>query len=180
MKKLGAVLCILILFSGVSFGQSVSIMGGLTFPTGDFGDLYDTGIGVSGIFEYALGPSLAITGKAGYLRWSDSVQEVGVSVDHSMTSIPLLGGVRFYFAPGDLSPYVSAEAGLHMTSWEVSGGGMSFSDSESYFGFGVGGGVLFSIGTSLYLDANVKYNSIDPGEDSGDFISLFVGVRFPL
>ncbi len=180
MKKLGAVLCILILFSGVSFGQGVSIMGGLTFPTGDFGDLYDTGFGLKGTFEYPISPGLGITGTTGYLHWSTSETFFGESLDITTTSIPLLGGVRYYFGAGDLLPYVNAELGLHILSVKAELFGESESESETEFGFGVGGGLLFAIGPNLFLDANAKYNSISTEGTSLDFISLFVGVRIPL
>ncbi len=183
MKRIVIGLCVVLLLAGVSFGQGnmgVSVMGGLTFPMGDFGDLYGTGFGLNGVFQYYINPALAITGTTGFMRWSDSITFFGEKLTISTTSIPLLGGVRYYLMPGDLSPYAGAELGLHILSTGVSGFGESESESEVEFGFGFGGGVLYALNPNLYLDANLKYNSISGEGSSLNFLGLFVGVYIHL
>lgn len=182
-----AILCILLLSSGASFGQgkvSVSVSGGLTSPTGDFGNAFNTSLGIDGVFEYALNPSVSIIGTTGYLYWSESFGLFGATWKESISSIPILGGARYYFAPGNISPYANAEAGLHILSFSGDGSFLDFSysdsDSDTRFGFGIGGGVLFAILPSLHLDANLKYNSIRTEGSSLDFFRLFFGVRIPL
>lgn len=190
MRRFITIFCVLVLFTGASFGQGnmgVSVMGGATFPTGDFGDVYGTGFGVNGVFHYALSPSLSIIGTTGYLRWSDSQSESffgeTFEMDVTIGSIPILAGVRYYLMPGDFSAYLNGELGIHILSFKTEGSmmGETFSEStsETEFGFGVGAGALFAISPSMLLDANVKYNSISGEGSSLDFISVLVGVHFP-
>jgi len=182
MKRILISLCVVLLLTGVSFGQGnmgVSIMGGLTFPTGDFGDVYGTGYGLNGVFQYYINPTLAITGTTGDMRWSYSIYRFNENLTFSTTSIPLLGGARYYFMSGNLSPYAGAELGLHILTTSVAGPRGSNSDSEVKFGFGFGGGFIYTINPTLYLDTNLKFNSTS-GEDSAlNFFSLFVGIHIP-
>jgi opacity protein-like surface antigen len=182
MKKIAIGICVIILISGVSFAQEnpgISAMGGLTFPTGDFGDVYGTGFGLKGVFQYPLNPTISITGTTGLMRWSDSLVFLGESLETSITTIPVLGGVRLFFAAGDIAPYANGEIGFHILTSKVSGFGESESDSNIEFGFGFGGGLLYALTSTLFLDANLQFNSISGDGSSLHFISLFVGIHIP-
>jgi len=186
MKLLTIAALSFVLMTSHSFADdraSLTAWGGLGLPTGYLGDLYDSGIGFEGNFEYLVTPSLGITASAGYYSWSDS-QELeeffDESFDISLSTIPLLAGVRYYVIPWSTSPYLSAEVGLHIVSWDESFMGETASDSGSDIGFGVGGGLLLFLNPDFQLDAHVKYNSINTERDSLDFISLLIGVRIVL
>ncbi len=190
MKRLISIVCIFIIASGISYTQnniSVSVWGGLTIPTGHFGDIHDSGIGLGGDIEYRVNPTWGVTASAGFSRWSLSevlVDEFGLdheeTYETSLTTVPLLAGVRYYLLTGGISPYAAAEFGIHIVSWDESFLDETISGSGSDIGFGVGGGTLIYLNPNFQIDASVKYNTINTEGESIDYISTFIGVRFVL
>lgn len=184
MKKL--ILVLFITVFAVSFVQAqgkiaIGANGGVFLPMGDFGDGYDMGFGGNAIFVYHLQPNLDITGSAGYQTWS------GKNADYTFSSIPVLAGIRYFFGKGKFLPYVNGELGMHFVTVDVPaivipgfgtvGGGSS---SDSFFGFGAGGGFLYEIGNKLNLDVNAKFNSISSEGGSSNYINITGGVLVEL
>lgn len=186
MKRLLLIVFTLIVVTNISNAEdklSITGWGGLTIPTGFLDDLYDAGIGFAGNIEYRIVPSIGITASIGYYRWS-ATEEISNGIEEtfesSLTTIPLLGGLKYYLLPGSTSPYASLEAGIHFVSWEETFIGETGSDSGSDIGFGAGGGVLIFLNPDFQIDANIKYNSINTETDPLTFISALIGIRIVL
>ncbi len=175
MKKFFTVVIILVSVPALVHSQGnigISAQGGMTLPIGDFGDFYKPGYGGTGFLFFELAPGIEITGTSGYLMWDADIEEV----DITLTSIPLLLGVRYYFGEGGYAPYAALEGGLHFLKSEALG----FESESEEIGYGVGGGLLFRVSDNLFFDLGVKYNSILDGEDddfSYDFLSFMLGLR---
>ncbi len=190
MKRLISIACIFVIASGISYSQnnlSIGVWGGLAVPTGHFGDIHDSGIGLGGNVEYRLNPTWSITGSAGFNRWSLSevlVDELGLDHEEiyetSLTTVPLLAGVRYYLSTGGISPYAAGEIGIHIVSWDESFLDETISGSGSDIGVGVGGGAVIHLNPTVQIDASVKYNTINTEGESIDYLSAFIGVRFVL
>ncbi len=188
MKRLILVVFAFIFITNLSLARdnmSLSFLGGLAIPTGDFGDLYDTGIALQGIFEYRITPSLGITASGGYLSFSESVEYPefpGEIFDRTFSTIPLLAGVRYYIIPDATSPYLNAEVGLHMVSWERDEPFLDepASASGSDIGFSAGGGLLLHLNPDFQIDARAQYNSINTETDPLTYFSGVVGIRILL
>ncbi len=181
-------LAVLMLVSAVSFTQekaSVGLWGGLAFPTGHYGDVYDTGFGFSGSFEYRLNQALGFTASVGNFRWSVSevVQDqfgLGHEEEYesSMSTIPILGGIRYYLLPGDFSPYACVELGIHFVKWEETFLDETLTGSGSDYGVALGAGTLIYLNSNIQIDAHIKYNSINTENESITFVSTLIGMRY--
>ncbi len=174
MKKFWTFLIILTI-PALAFSQGnigISAQGGMTLPIGDFGDLVKPGYGGTGFLFFELSPGIEITATSGKFMWDLDSEEFDVT----LSSIPLLLGVRYYLGEGGYAPYAALEGGLHFLKTE--GPGM-VSETEE-FGFGIGGGLLFRVTGNFFIDLGVKYNSISDSEAndySSDFLSFILGLR---
>lgn len=177
MKQLLFILFLTVLCTSFINAQgkiAVGVQGGVAIPMGDFGDGYDMGFGGTGTFAYHVNPMLDVTGSVGYLTWNGKVDGI------SLSSIPILAGVRYYFGQGKFHPYVAGELGIHFTSSKVEFFGVSVSGSSSDFGFGAGAGFLYQLGPKLDLDVNAKFSSIATSGSSSSFINIMAGVLVAL
>ncbi len=186
MRRIVTIATFLLCIATAAYGQGkigLSAMGGMTLPVGDFGDVYDSGIGGKGMLFFQLSPGIEVTGTVGYLKWDADFEIFGVSVENTLTSIPLLAGLRYYFGGGAYAPYATVEGGFHFLKSEgIENGQVIYeSDREDLFGYGAGAGLLFRAGDNLFIDLGVMFNSITDSEIddyTSDFLSFMLGVRF--
>lgn len=180
MKKALIVLVALLCLAGITNAQGkfgVSVQGALSLPMGDFGDACKTGFGGLGTFTYTLNKNLDIVATAGYLTY-DYKNISGAT----FSTIPILGGVRYYFAAKNFKPYVTGELGVYSSKAKMKTviWGVTF-ESESTstdFGFTAGGGFLYQMGKNLDLDVTATFNSISTSGSSSSFINVLAGVHF--
>jgi opacity protein-like surface antigen len=134
------------------------------------------GFGGNGTFFYGINKNIDLTATLGYLHWSYD------AIDGSRSSVPLLFGARYSFVTnGALTPYASAEIGIHFIndSYEIPGiagwtAAQTISASSTEFGIGLGGGAYYNLG-NIILDGNLQFNSID-----GSIFSFEIGALFAL
>lgn len=142
------------------------VEGGLSMPTGDFGEATNMGFLIGGVMDImpANWP-VAIRSNLSYQRWGidaeaadgESFNSISVTGD-LMFAVPTTGGIR---------PYVLGGLGYYRSdcSFECEG--------SNDIGFNVGGGLNFSLGTlDTHLEA--RYHSVD----DNSFIPVVFGIRF--
>ena len=175
MKKFLTFLIILITIQSLAFSQGnigISAQGGMTLPIGDFGDFVKPGYAGTGFLFFELSPGIEITATSGKFMWEFDSDEVDVT----LSSIPLLLGVRYYLGEGGYAPYAALEGGLHFLKTE----GFGITTETEEFGYGIGGGLLFRVTSNFFFDLGVKYNSISDNEASDystEFLSFMAGLR---
>lgn len=179
MKKLLMVVLALICFTSISEAQkkSMFIGGGveIAMPQGDFGDAFTMGYGATATFEMAFSDQLYGIATAGYLMWSADEDAWGSNYDVSFSSIPVLGGIKYYFdKKGGF--YVLGQAGLYFSTVTVEYMGYSGDESDSDFAIRAGGGYELSIGKTAMLDISAFYVIISDANSIG----ARVGAKFPL
>lgn len=156
----------------------------LSLPTGDFGDVYNTGVGGNLTFAYSLYPYLILTGSLGYINWSGDeglYGGFGGDADYSVSSVPFLVGARYVFpTSSSFRPYLLGEIGLHFMSYSSEGSyyGYSYdaSASSTEFALGLGGGFMYPFSAAWSLDVNARYWIIS---DAGNF-TVMAGVGYAL
>ncbi len=156
---------------GVHFG----IAGGAAFPTGDAGNLYDTGYHGSAmlLFNAPLAPvGLRIEGMYARMDGREHVQ-VG-----SGTANIVLGPRAIGFRP-----YFIAGGGFYRVRFTSTYGPASFEDTQDKFGWNAGGGMSFGVGpvASIFIEARYIRVETDPNFALGNhftFVPVTVGFVF--
>lgn len=180
MKKILIVVLALVCFTSINHAQKkkMFIGGGVevALPQGDMGDAYTLGYGATANFEMEFSNQLVGVATVGYLMWSADEDAWGSNVDVTVGSIPILGGVKYYFnKKGGF--YVLGQAGLYMTSGSAEVSGVKiYDDSSSDFAIRAGGGYEMPIGKTAMLDISAFYNIISDANNIG----VRVGGKFPL
>jgi opacity protein-like surface antigen len=148
----------------VSFG----IGGGLTIPTGTFGDFAKTGWHGLGHIGYGLPSGLGLRGD---FLYGQNKFDVGSG---KFKLAGGLGNVLYEFqSPGGVKPYLIAGAGFFNAKADVTGG-----TSETKFAFGGGGGVKLKVGADANFFVEGRYVSVQTSGDNLNFIPLTAGISF--
>ena len=140
------------------------VQGGLSLPMGDDSDFLETGFTVGGLVDYmpAMLP-IGIRFNLDYTRWGAKDLDESASVISgtaaAMYTVPTSGGVR---------PYVLGGVGMYRGDCSA-----DECEGETDFGFNVGGGVNFDLGT-LGTFAEVRYHNVD----GGSWLPVVFGIRF--
>ncbi|HEY8833682.1 MAG TPA: outer membrane beta-barrel protein [Gemmatimonadaceae bacterium] len=148
----------------------IGAAGGIAFPTGDLGNVTNTGYNVSVMVGYKpqLTP-ISVRAEAAY-------NEFGSQVFNGNVNIPsFTGNLVFGLPMGMLSPYAIGGAGLYRTSVDVTGSG---SAGENHFGFNIGGGIKIPLSPSFETFVEARYNRVTVNGGSFSFIPVTVGVMF--
>jgi hypothetical protein len=148
---------------------------GATLPIGDYGDVAETGFHIGLLGEYARPswPAL-VRGEITYHRTGTQDFDGNTSV---LSFVP-----NIVFPFGDPAatarPYVIGGLGLHRVSIDIDVPGFGdASDSETRFGFNVGGGFTFNLsGFETFVEA--RFHSVFTSGSSSNFIPLSFGFKF--
>ncbi|HEY7683133.1 MAG TPA: outer membrane beta-barrel protein [Gemmatimonadales bacterium] len=153
---------------------SYGVGGGLTIPTGDFSDGFNTGWNLLAVLGYGRNAGLGFRGDFYY-------GQNGIK-DPFDGHAKLAGGLAnvVYTFPGGRStrPYVIGGVGVFNAKVNVSAGGLSGSDSETKFAFGLGGGASFRAGRDSRVFAESRFIVVNTSDGSTNFIPLTVGISF--
>jgi hypothetical protein len=176
MKKLFAVLVILVLVASVASAQSVWGQGKmsagpgveLALPTGTFGDGYGIGIGGFGIFQYGINNDILLTGTIGYTSYAEK-NSSGVTA----SELQFLAGGKYNLS-GAATPGFYGMLQIGIVSFGISANGFSTSESDLAFAPGVG----YQIGNNI--DASVKYLIVSTTGNSATSLVLNVAYFFAL
>lgn len=188
MIKKHILLLIFIVISISLFAQendkSIRINGIISMPVGDFNDVAKIGFGASGTYLYKLSNNFQAKGSIGFVSWGGdkiSIGNTSIEATESAMTIPILIGGRFYLDNNIFSPYITGELGMHIFSSSTTKAVVSGfetdrinGDTNVYFGLGFGGGTIYQLDTSVFLDATLEYNIISAKESIGHF-ALMLG-----
>jgi opacity protein-like surface antigen len=151
--------------------------GGLSIPSGDFGDAAKLGYngGLSG--TYMIDPMWGVGADFGYHAW-DAKDEVNEGVDFLLGTTG--SEVKFsamqytahvmWVAPGESSvkPWGKLGVGSYSVKTAVETPLGDADDSESKVGFNIGGGAMFKAGTNMGIGLGATYHMINTkDEDTG-------------
>lgn len=154
-------------------GRPVTIGGalGATLPIGDFGDIADVGYHFGGLVEFAQ-PGWPLTLRAEVTYHKNSLSDI--DGDASILSFMPNIVVPFGDAASTARPYIIGGLGVSRVKIDLDPGG---SDSQTKFGFNVGGGFTFDLsGFSTFVEA--RFHSVQTRGSSTNFIPLSFGFRF--
>ena len=146
----------------VSFG----IAGGLSMPTGDFGDGFKSGYNISGLVQFQQ-PTWPVA-----IRVEGQYQDFSAKegVDASVSTIGGLANVLYSFPnKSTVKPYVTGGLGFFHVKSDVG--------SDNKFGYDLGAGLEFQLsGMSTFIEAN--WLSVQTEDEATRMIPIRVGIKF--
>jgi hypothetical protein len=147
---------------------------GATLPIGDFGDIADVGfhVGALGAFARPTWP-FALRGEITYHR------NEAKDVDASQSILSFVPNIVWPFGMVESTarPYVIGGFGLHRVTFKQEFLGDEVSDTQTKFGFNVGGGFTFNLtGFDAFVEA--RFHSVLTEGNSANFIPLSFGFVF--
>lgn len=169
MKKMKLLSLTIVLFATVQ-SHFVQAQGSfnlgleLGMPIGDFGDLSSVGLGLNGFYEHAFNDKLTIVGGTGYTKWflKDGLEDV-----LNIAMVPVQAGAKYYLGE---KAYLQGLLGLHIYLSSAEIFDQKERDSDSEFGFGLGGGIKITEN----LDLSGRFQLID----DANFFALRLGYVF--
>lgn len=173
MKKVLLVICAGII-SAVSYAQQgttkIGVGADIGLPTGDFGDVVNTGIGGYAKGLFGIGTAGQITLTSGY----QSFKVKGSTSDDkaSWNIIPILAGYRHNFS----GFYVEPQVGYSINNVKVKVAGVSGSDSQGAFTWAAGVGYMINDAFEL----GARYQSAHKDGSSISLVGLRLGYNFSL
>lgn len=158
------------------------LLGGLSMPMGDFGDVAKMGFHIGGFGAARLSETspIKIRAELVYNRFgAEGFEDVGeVDVDGNYSILSITGNAIYDLpAEGMVRPYVMGGLGLYRFTASVDAdipgaGDVDSSASETEFGFNIGGGLNFQLsGFATFVE--IRYHSAD-----ADYIPISFGIRF--
>jgi opacity protein-like surface antigen len=168
--------------------QSLYISGGAGFPTGDFGDLTDTGWQIAGGIMFAdigtPGLSLGVDGSYGQNSIKD-FSIIGVDVEGNIKTYGIMGIALYSFAnESGIEPYLFGGAGWLGADGYVSATDGSTtesdSDSESAFGYQLGAGIGYGLSENISIYGEGRYTGGTGDLSDIKWISVLAGLSFAI
>lgn len=152
----------------------VGVSLGASFPTGDFGKDFKTGYSVNGLIGFSMPMSpVGFRGEVGYNAW-DGKPSLGIS---GVKASSLSGAANIVLqVPGMIAakPYVIGGIGDYRMKFDIPGLG---NGSETKFGYNVGGGVNFGLGT-LATMVEARYITVNTSGGTTHFVPVTFGIMF--
>lgn len=137
-------------------------------PAGDFSNFYDSGTGVSLIYQSPVSERMFLTANLAYIRFSGKSQVGAVNLKYKKDFVPLKAGVKYYLFN---NVYGSAELGAAIGSGTRSNG--------VAFAYSPGVGTELPFGNKSKIDLGLRYESWMKG-GSSNFFGLRAALMFGL
>jgi hypothetical protein len=149
---------------GIRFG----VGGGLTLPIGTYGDFDKAGWHVLGLIQFPIGMS-PVHARFDAM-YGQTSHKSGVGSGNT-TLTGATGDLLYHLGnrASTVRPYVLGGLGFYNID--------AFGSSESKFAFGLGGGILFSIGT-MHAFLEGRYMSVQTSGNSLNFLPVSLGLMF--
>lgn len=187
MKRLtiATVMVVALMFSGSALAGETSVYlgGGVSTPTGLWGDMYKMGVSGTVGMGFMMSPNMEVGARVGYTKFPlDVPVDLGGFLDLKLMSF--LADIKFIIGSGNesaLRPYLSGTVGITQAKLDL-GVLAELVDSEEAteskpaFGFGAGFDYAFSPTAAFWLDA--KYMIVALEGESLKHIPIRAGVKF--
>jgi len=179
MRKLALAFVILALSASGAMAMDMAartfyIHGIFSLPTGDFGDYAGNGFGGGVGISVPHNDMLNFRGEVGYIMFGKEDFSYGdYSWEYGFSMIPIVALAEYTFSP-DTPVYGLGGVGLHIlrSTWEgddpFSDGTIDESDSETKFGFALGGG--FNVNERFSVEG--RYTLIPDSDQSADQLTI--------
>lgn len=138
----------------------------VAFPVGSYSHIADDAIGISLLYQHAVGRNLVITGNVGYLRFHGP--EIFSHIKYKEGYVPIKAGIR-YFVLKQL--FFTGELGVAIPTANGYGSGTAFIYTP-------GLGTEFKVTKTGSLDLSLRYENWARSNNTRSFVGLRAGYNF--
>jgi hypothetical protein len=159
---------------------SLGLNGGICLPqNSDVKSAYNSGFGGSLNAEFNIAKVGIGLNVGDYFFLGKDLTGV---TNSSFLCMPIIADVKYYFFPIIFKPFLGVGAGMFIDKSKFTISGTSISPTTSENKFGISPELGFALGLHTKLVVSAKYNIIlkGDGDKTFDYISLNLGVMFPL
>jgi opacity protein-like surface antigen len=145
---------------------------GISSPTGDLGDFYDSGLGFGGSIGHGISQRVMLSLGVSHHEFDHETFN-----DQEVSITPVTLNVDYAFGTSNrLMPWVGGGIGMYQVSDQLEG----FPDiDESSFGFNLGAGIAGPIARKTLLGAGFRYHSVSGDElPDSQFFTFQIGLGF--
>jgi len=164
--------------------HELGLEGGMSMPTGGFGDAANTGYNIGGQYQYMI-MNYGVGAELAYHSWSGSdatnaavavTPGDGSKMDFSTWQYNAYG--VWSMPTPTTTPYVKFGMGWYTPSAKLETPAVSSKTSDTNFGMSVGGGVDWNVPSGYQLGVGATYHRLKDSET--DFFSVSARVMWPL
>lgn len=150
---------------------------GLSSPTGDFDNFFNSGLGVGGSISYGVSPDFLLGFEISHHSFDGDLP----GDDADITPMTFNGE---YVIPvvGNLKPFIGGGIGAYRHHEAIEQLDASIvEDTETAFGFNVGAGIAGRVGRQTLLGGGLRFHHVDGDRlPEANFFTLQVGLGFVL
>jgi opacity protein-like surface antigen len=145
---------------------------GLSSPTGDLGDVFDSGLGFGANLGYGVSRNVLVS-----MGISHHEFDSDVFTDEEVSITPITFNADYVFTTGSrIRPWLGGGIGAYRVNDQIVG---LPDDDETTFGFNLGAGVAGPVSPGVLFGGGFRYHSVS-GDNLPDseFFTFQVGVGF--
>jgi opacity protein-like surface antigen len=155
----------------------LSLHVGLSSPTGDFDNFFNSGLGVGGSIDYGISPDVLLGFEISHHSFDGDLPGDDANITpmtfNAEYIVPVVGNVK-PFVGGGIGAYRHHEAIEQLDASIVE-------DTETTFGFNLGGGIAGRVGRQTLLGGGVRFHHVDGDRlPEANFFTFQVGLGFVL
>ncbi len=180
MKKIVILTGLLMLVASASFAAVgdmwFGVTGGAALPNGPVGSAYKTGYGGTIYGSYGVAKDCAVGIEAGVWTFKGDTND-----NLTATMIPVTAFATYTVPLSDpkMRPYAKVDAGMYNVKVKLDVPAPNgFEQTDSKFGFKVGGGFDYEVSPSYTLGVTAAFESIQTDNDPFNFISVGLKLGF--
>jgi len=162
MKRIALIAAVVLMATSIAAPVRAQVFGvsaGAAVPTGDIGDIVDTGFAINGFFGGWVGESFLIKGDVGYHGFtSKTVTIAGEEFEAEGGLVPIRGGFYKYWGQSKRF-YTGTSLGAYVPTGD-------FEELDTKFGLGPRVGYLFPLGGGGAIDLMFEYHTVFVGDEN--------------
>jgi opacity protein-like surface antigen len=157
---------------GINQRVLASVHVGLSSPTGDLGDAFNSGLGFGGTIGYGVSRSVLLSFALSHHEFDSDV-----FTDEQVSVTPMTFNADYVFTTGSrIRPWVGGGIGAYHVNDQIVG---FPDDDETTFGFSLGAGLAGPISRRTLVGGGFRFHSVSGNNlPDSEFFTLQVGLGF--
>jgi len=173
--------------AGAAGNMVFGITGGAAVPTGDFSDAASTGFNFGGTGTMMLNQSWGVGADVAYHMWNGSDDlNAGTqlllgdpSAEWKFSAVQATGHLQYMIpAQGAMHPYLQGGLGMYDIKAKLDSDSGSADDSQSNFGWNLGGGFNYAVSPAYSLGLGAAYHMVQTDPSTTNLYTVNATLMF--